>query len=94
MRKAWDVKRSEPAASDLLARWHSGVSLQYTAGENPALKFRGGDTLRGNKQALDISRHHCISRNLLLFASRPNDGQSTFRRGSENKIFNKKKNGQ
>lgn len=28
--------------------------------------IQGGDTLRGNKRALDISRHPCISRNLLL----------------------------
>lgn len=63
----------------LLARRHGGVkSLQYTAGENLALQFRGGDTLRGNKRALDISRHHCISRNLLLFASRQDDGQKCF----------------
>lgn len=60
-------------------------SLQYTAGEHLALQFRGGDTLRGNKRALDISRHHCISRNLLPFASRQNDGQSVFPRGSESK---------
>lgn len=50
-----------------LQRRHRGVnSLQYTAGENLALQFRGGDTVRGNKRAVDISRHRCISRNLLL----------------------------
>lgn len=64
-------------------------SLQYTAGENLALQFRGGDTVRGNKRALDISRHHCISRNLLLFASRQDDGQNVFQLGSGG--LNKKK---
>lgn len=57
-------------------------SLQYTAGGNLALQFRGGDTVRGNKRALDISRHHCISRNLLLFASGRDDGRDAFQRSS------------
>lgn len=63
-------------------------SLQYTAGENLALQFRGGDTLKGNKRALDIPRHHCISRNLLPSASRQDDGHDVFQHGSESGVKN------
>ena len=81
MRKAWDGKGTErePQRRELLAPRHGGVnSSQHTAGENLALQFRGGDTLRGNKRALDISRHLCISRNLPLFASGRDDRHNVF----------------
>lgn len=50
------------------ARRHGGVrSFTVYRRRRSCAAIQGGDTLRGNKRALDISRHHCISRNLLGF---------------------------
>lgn len=69
------------------ARWCEQLAVYRRRKSCTAI--RGGDTLRGNKRALDISRHHCISRNLLLFATRQDDEQNGFQSTTESPIEKK-----
>lgn len=67
------------------ARWREQRSV-YRRRKILHSNSEGGDTLRGNTRALDISRHHCISRNLLVLAIGPDEIQDAFPRGSAGRI--------